>query len=142
MRVIEFAASDIVVREVCNGIIFCCAAVMVYVFGHFIWIARRGNKEWQSDRAVWAAGAIMILLVGHLLRAGSSWMEFLWLDMGWDNTVWADALALFLASIAFIVVGKVLMIIIFVPDRWSMMRTMGLIAAAIIFPVILRLVLT
>src|SRR4051812_27538742 len=106
MRIVDFETTAVIVREVCNGIIFCCAAVMLYVFGNFIWVARRDKDEWHTDRAVWAAGAIGVLLAGHMLRAGSSWMEFLWLDMGWDNAIWTDALTLFLASIAFIVVGK------------------------------------
>src|SRR5512144_1404769 len=97
-----FTEHTVHVRELWNGVMCLAALAVTFVFIHYIWTAT-GRKGWYDDVGVQAAAAISVLMLGTSLRSFSLWMEFLWLDAGWENTFWASGTALFLTFTALIV---------------------------------------
>jgi hypothetical protein len=135
-----FNEQAIILREICNGIMFIGAVVMIGIFAHYIWRRSRERDRWYRDIAVQAAGAISVLLLGHSIRAGASWMEFLWLDIGWDNSFWTAAIDIFLAATILTVMGKMLMVFAFSPYRWRWHLTLGTAVVAIALPIAVALI--
>lgn len=114
------------VREICNGIMATTAVITFIVFAEYLCRYLYNKKTWQSI-TFQAAVAIEIMMVGHFIRAGTSWAGFIMERLGyvtiygavgqsfatplWINSGWIFALAT-----AFIVVGKLMVILAFAPD--------------------------
>lgn len=120
----------IILREICNGIMFLSAVlVMTIVFVTYVvrqynrgeWLGVDGKPvdHWYQDIAVQAAGAFIVLMIGHAIRAGSSWAEFFWLRHGWGFGGWVDLLAIFIAATGFTLAGKLLVTFAFTKRRWG-----------------------
>ena len=137
----EFTGQTIFVREVVNGSITIAGIFMIAVFGHYIW------KNWEYRKknngvAIKASIAILVLTVGHVLRASYSWATFLAADLNWDVNKWlAQGSALFLISAALVLAGKALMLFNFSPWDHRKAITVWAVATAIIIPAVLAIIL-
>jgi len=95
------------------------AVVLILIFSDYILRqCYKNSAECLRDNAVQAALALLVLLLGHAIRAFSGWMQFLWMRSDWDPDFWANGIDLFLAATVLIVTGKIFMIYIFVPHKW------------------------
>lgn len=118
-----FAENSIILREVCNGIMFISAVIIVGIFLHYVWTATNNDRNWYKNPVTQSAGAIILLMTGHAMRAFSGWMQFLWMDIGWDPSLWSNSVDLFIVATTLIIGAKVLMIFIFSPIRWRTFLT-------------------
>jgi hypothetical protein len=134
---INYSELTIFVREVVNGSMAIGAFFVIVVFLHYTVI------NWQKrDITVTAAIAIAVLSFGHLIRAFSSWAEFVWLGLKWDSSLWMlQSWTWFIISGALVIVGKIMMLIAFSPYRWK--KTIVLTAAtlSICVPVVLAMLI-
>lgn len=135
-----FDEQAIVLREICNGIMFLSACTLIGIFTHYIWAGASKNRLWYKDSSNHAAAAIVILMAGHATRAFSSWMEFLFADLGWDNSLWINSLYLFTIATALIISAKLLMVYTFAPTRWRALLTWTALAASVGIPGLLALI--
>jgi hypothetical protein len=115
-NVIEFSDLVLMVRTGVNGALAFSALLLMLVFVSFI-IERR--KNFFRSVEVQAAATILLLIVGHFLRAFSSWIEFNLVGFNIDPTHWVTWTWIwFLASAILILTGKAFMIVIFSQGRW------------------------
>lgn len=121
----------IVVREICNGIMAISSLILIGVFVNYIVEKCRVIPYCYNDLGVQAAAAIVVLMIGHAIRAISSWLEFLWARFQWPEGPWTNTLAVFIAATAFTLAGKILVAYAFSPDRWKWLLA-GFIAATAI----------
>jgi uncharacterized membrane protein len=119
----------IIVREVCNGVMFLSALMIIGIFMHYMWKRRRE----KFDTNLQAALAITIVLLGNSFRAGSSWMEFLWVQLNWNSGFLRETIEFFITATVLIVLGKVMMINTFAPDQYR--KTLTILALIISFGV-------
>ena len=133
----EFSALNLLVREAVNGTMALSALLLVIIFGRYSWRNRFSLARSQTTQA---ALAIMILMCGHLVRAGSSWVEFLLIDMGLSAAGWIKWTWIwFLIAAALIVVGKGMMAYTFAPRAWRRAIFLGAIPACILIPLLIAL---
>lgn len=99
-----FSDKAILMREIGNGIMFLSAMCTVFIFAWYIWDYHK-ELGWR-DRTIIAATSICVLMTGHAVRAGPSWMEFLWADLGWDPHVWTSRLEFFFTATVLTILGK------------------------------------
>lgn len=136
-----FTMESAIVREICNGIMCVSAILLVAIFSDYI--LRRCYKDSAScfsDSAVQAAVVILVLLVGHAIRAFSGWMQFLWVRNDWEPNFWANTLWLFLTATVLIVLGKVLMVYVFAPYKWRLCIACFTVFFAVAVPVLVAVV--
>src|SRR5678809_520406 len=114
-----FNETSVILREVCNGMMFVSAFILILLFSSFL------RKEIVKDKSCWAfdpvcqsAIVIILLLIGHGIRAFSAWMQFIWMDIGWDPDFWANSIEIFISATVIIVSAKQFMVIVFSSDRW------------------------
>lgn len=131
-----YTDETIVLREICNGMMAVSAVILISVFAVYVIRYSRAARGWYNDIGVQAAIAVIILMVGHLIRAFSSWMEFLWLDLGWPQGFWVNAVGVFVAATIFTVAGKVLCAFAFAPYRWRWHLTVFIAVVSIAIPLI------
>ena len=112
----EYSALNIFVRQIVNGTMALSALLLLFVFvryvlHHLTSIRRSGTVQ--------AAAAISVLMAGHFMRASSSWIEFILLDLGVDTTMWLQwTWVFFMLAFVGIFIGKILMINTFAPRGW------------------------
>ncbi len=135
-----FGEGSVILREICNGIMCISAVMIIGIFIHYVWRGIRENPHWYRDPVIQSAGAIIILLTGHAMRAFSGWMQFLWLDIGWDPDFWANSMDIFVVATALIIGAKLLMVSIFAPGRWRALLTNSALVFSIGIPVVIALV--
>lgn len=113
---IQYTALNIFVREVVNGAMALSALLVCFVFARYAWHNRTSLRH---NSTVKAAVAILILMAGHFMRAGSSWVEFMLLDLGIDTKHWLQWTWLwFILAFIGIVSGKILILGAFAPRKW------------------------
>lgn len=135
-----FDTDTIIVREVCNGAIFITGLAVLAIFANHIRNVYKESGDWYRSVDVHAAAAIILLVLGHVIRAGASWMEFLWSHMGWDNDFWANTIEIFLLATLLIVLGKELIVFEFTPKKWRWPFTIGTASLAVLIPLIMALI--
>lgn len=129
-----FTETTILVREVCNGIMAVSALTMLAVFISYVITESRTEQFWYNDPAVHAAVAIIVLTLGHFIRALSGWMEFVWLDfgkVGW----WVNTVGIFMLSTILIVLGKLMIVYTFSPAKWRWQITLAAGVVSITIPI-------
>lgn len=133
-----FTETTALLREICNGIMFFSAACLVLLFIHYI-VHRTYWRPWafMDSAAVQAAAAIVVLMLGHSIRAFSGWMQFFYFGQGWDPTYWANAALPFITATALIFLGKLLIIFAFAPYRWRWLLIAATASVSILVPVAL-----
>jgi len=115
----EFSSQTVVVREICNGAMFLSALFVIGIFANYVrHRCAEGFRRCLGDPVVLAALCIIVLMVGHAIRAGSSWMEFLWRDLDWDAGAWTNTETIFLTATALILSGKLLIVYVFAVWEW------------------------
>jgi Ca2+/Na+ antiporter len=113
---IAFTDLNIFIRSSVNGAMALSALLVIVIFGRYVW--RNKHTIWTSG-ATQAACAILLLMVGHLFRAASSWTEFTLVAMNLSTETWLQwTWVWFLIAVALILVGKAYMINVFAPKRW------------------------
>lgn len=142
----EWDATTIEFREVCNGAMFISAVIMMGIFACYFYRNRRIIRDWwrgnlthraqEAWNTMQAAVAIIVLLSGHALRAGTSWLEFLWSDMGWEPNVWVSTYEIFAVATALTILGKVSMIYTFSPLRCRNLIVSGTLLCAFGIPLL------
>ncbi len=133
-----FEEKAIILREICNGIMFIGAIVMIIIFMDYILRMRREWPEvWSKDIAVRGAAAVVILMTGHALRAFTSWMEFLLRHLGHNPEWLTNALVLFLMATILIVLGKMSIIFAFSRYKWRWYWTIGASVVSVTIPVLI-----
>jgi ABC-type glycerol-3-phosphate transport system permease component len=140
----DFTEQTIMLREFCNGVLFLSAVMLIVIFARYI-IHECGLSGWHNchkDIAVQAAAAIVILMCGHAVRAGSSWMEFFWERHEWPGGWWSkNTLWVFLTATALTLTGKMLITYAFVPwrYRWHLVAFVATVSIAV--PLVVLMVL-
>lgn len=130
-----FDESSIIVREICNGAMCVSAIILVGVFSAYILRTRREMpREWYRDIAVHGAIAATVLLTGHVIRSFAGWMQFFYMDIGWDPDFWVNSNALFLTATAIILSGKLMMVYAFSCHGKRGIATAATAVAAVIIP--------
>src|SRR5262245_22506471 len=129
---VEYQDLTIFVRQVANGAMAISALFVIGVFLHFVW------NNWSYRRhhvAVKAAIAILVLSCGHVIRSFSSWMEFLWVDIGWDIGLWlVQSWTWFTFAAILVLIGKSLMLLNFSPWRYRKRITFWALFTALTIP--------
>lgn len=135
-----FTEQSVHLRELGNGIMFISAICMIAIFSYYL-VARFRIQGWKCcrDLASQAAASIVILMAGHAVRAGSSWMEFIWTDVGWNNDFWANSVIFFTIASGLIIIGKMLIIFAFSSYYWRWHITIGAGAISLFIPLIVLL---
>jgi hypothetical protein len=131
----QFEQFNLLVRESVNGTMALSALLLIVIFGRYSWRNRR--VFWHSETAQ-AAAAIVVLMIGHFVRAFSSWIEFLLVDLGWSTSNWIKWTWIwFLIAAALIIAGKSLMLYTFAPRkcRWAVL-TIG-IPVCVLVPIVI-----
>lgn len=118
-----FDDETVLLREICNGIMCMGAIWMIAIFVPYIYRRVRTEPGWYSDIVVQAAIAIIVLVLGHLVARFAGWMQFLWVDMGWDADYWANASDIFLTATVLTVLGKMMNVYAFSVWRWRWVMT-------------------
>lgn len=130
-----FDESSIIVREICNGAMCVSAIILVCVFSRYILRTRREMPGgWYKDIAVHAAIAAIVLLSGHVIRAFAGWMQFFYMDVGWDPDFWVNSNTIFLTATALVLSGKLMMVYAFSRDGTQATVTIRAAVAAITIP--------
>ena len=133
----KYSELTIFVREVVNGSMALGAAFVILVFLRYIILNWR-----KGDITLAAAVAILVLTVGHFIRAFSSWVEFIWFDLKWDASLWmVQSWSWFIISGVLVISGKMLMLIAFSPHRYRMLIVSTAMALCITLPIILALMI-
>ena len=123
--------SVVFVREVCNGIMATTALITVIVFGEYLVRFIVTERKWYHHMTFQAALAIFIMVMGHLVRAGMSWLGFLSVRMGWTTVgsggsagftalaepFWFNSAWVFIVATMLITLGKLMIILAFAPDQ-------------------------
>lgn len=137
-----FTETSVLVREICNGVMCVSALMVIAMFVHYIVqrCCERPGSFWDSP-AVQGATALAVLMTGHAIRAFSGWMQFLFLDHGWNPLYWANASLPFLAATAMIVGGKMLIVYTFAPYHWRYWLIAGAAFLSVVIPVAVALAL-
>lgn len=128
-----------VLRQVCNGIM-CVGAIMVIdTFARYIWRRYQRDRGWLRDITVLAAATLIVLFVGHAIRAFSAWMQFLYLSLEWNPSFWTNSALLYIPATIFIIIGKMLAIYFFSPQKTRVMTTTLKVGFMIAIPVVLAI---
>jgi hypothetical protein len=107
------------------------ALITVVVFGEYLIRFMCTERKWYRHMTFQAALAIFIMVLGHFLRASTSWLGFLWARMGWTavgsggsngfallaEPFWFNAAWVFIVATILITLGKLLIILAFAPDE-------------------------
>jgi hypothetical protein len=112
-----FAPDTAALRAYCNGAMAVSSLILIGIFVRYI-IGSIRRPRWWRDLSVQAAGAITILMIGHLVRAATSWVTFTWIAEHWDVSQWTNEWSYFLGATILVLVGKILMTWSFSPSRW------------------------
>ena len=129
---------NVFIRQIANGSMAIGALFVIGVFAHYIIV----NWSKRSQVPMRAAVAIIILTLGHLIRSSSAWLEFMWMDLKWDLSLWAvKSWTWFLMSAVLVLVGKALMLLNFSPWEQRRKLTITAIACAVLIPLAIALVL-
>jgi len=130
-----FNETSIILREVCNGMMFVSAFILIVLFASFLWREVARDKHcWVRDPVCQSAIVIILLLVGHGIRAFAAWMQFLWMDIGWDADFWTNSIELFIAATVIIVTAKQFMVIVFSSEKWRWPLTALTLVLTVVIP--------
>jgi len=131
----EFTDLNIFTRSSVNGAMALSALLLIVIFGRYVWQCR--PIFWRSSTAQ-AAGAVLILMIGHFSRATSSWIEFTLIALGRSTETWLQwTWVWFLIAVPMILWGKALMIYVFAPYEWRWWYIGVGLPACIVIPVAL-----
>lgn len=134
-----FTEQAATIREICNGILFLSAILLVAVWVDYAFNYRKQHpRKWWRDDAVQGAGILALLMLGHAMRAGSSWMEFLYADIGWNNSFFANSIEIFIAATSIILVAKLLIAYKFTRYGWRWFALGGLFLLSVGIPVAIK----
>lgn len=112
----EFEFDDALIREIANGIITLSGLLLLFIFARYCW---HHKNSIYKNASVKVALAIMLLMAGHSIRSGGSWIEFFMLRMLYRMDHWLNwSFTWFLAAMGFILLGKLMMIYLFAPINW------------------------
>lgn len=132
-----FSDESEVLRQICNGIM-CVGAIMVIdTFVRYIWRRYQRDRGWLRDITVLAAATLIVLFVGHAIRAFSAWMQFLYLSLEWNPSFWTNSALLYIPATIFIIIGKMLAIYFFSPQKTRVMTTTLKVGFMIAIPVVI-----
>lgn len=132
---INFGQFNLMVREVVNGAMALAALLLIWIFARYCW---RNRSELWRDEATIAAAAILVLMIGHFLRAFSSWIEFMLIDLGRNTNAWVEwTWITFLISGTLIITGKAMILRIFAPLKWRWTIMAIGIPACVLIPIII-----
>lgn len=138
-----FPNYTVLVREICNGVMFVSAVLLIVIFVDYIFRTCQSDKDCFKDSAIQAAISLTILMIGHAIRAFSGWMQWLSIRNEWETNIWIDEINMFLVATVLIVLGKDLMIYTFAPYRWGWRFTVAVGAAVVAITIpILVVILT
>lgn len=139
-----FPNYTVLVREICNGIMFVSAVLLIMIFVDYIFRSCQSDRDCFRDSAIQAAISLIILMLGHAIRAFTGWMQWLSIRNEWATDIWIDEINMFLVATVLIVLGKDLMIYTFTPYRWGWRLGLAIGAAvvAITIPVLVAILTT
>lgn len=105
-------------REITNGMWAVSGLALLAVIIGYIVNAARHRPLWWRDPGVQFAAAMGLLVLGHVIRAGFSWAEFVELSRGALRWTFPFVSELYFTAMAFTVVGKLLCIYVLMPPAW------------------------
>jgi hypothetical protein len=131
--ILSFTQDTALIRAYCGGVTAVSAIVLTGVFVRYIALAIRDQDGWWKDLGVQAAGALIVLMVGHIFRAASSWTTFLWVSEGWNPSYWVNSWFYIIAATVLVMAGKILMLWAFSPLhlRWIFISVMLVLSLSI-----------
>jgi putative Mn2+ efflux pump MntP len=94
--------------------------IMLAVLVRYVWL----NRYEPYDAANWFAASLFVLVGGHTLRSWSSTLEWGAFVAKLNSGFWGHW-APFLAATFIVIVGKLMCIYIFLPQRWHRWRWIG-----------------
>lgn len=131
----EFEFREALIREMANGTMAVSGLLLVVIFSSYCW---KNRSSLSQNHTTQAAFAILILMIGHLIRAGGAWIEFFLLrhlirldEWLWWSVIW------FVASAVLVLSGKLLMVYIFAPARWHRALIFAAIPTCVAVPLLL-----
>src|ERR1043166_3193781 len=99
-----------------NGALSLSALFLIIIFMRYCW---RNRRSFWINRTVQLAGAVLVLMIGHCVRATGAWVEFILLRNQFDLSEWLKYSAVwFTIAAALIIYGKILMLYSFTPTLW------------------------
>lgn len=138
------------IRELLNGIWAMASFCMVVLLTMFILIRRTGERTWEfrlrtvgwwRDAGVQVAGALLILIFGHMLRSGSQWIQFAVMNSHSSSPevmeiAYRWATIFFIPATLFAIVGKLLSVWSISPEEWSLPLAFGVLVVSCLVPLL------
>lgn len=125
----------IAIREFANGTMFLSALLLLFIFAVFCW---KNRKSFLYNHTTQAAAAIAVLMAGHAVRSGSSWVEFMIAAQRLNLSNWFYWSPIwFLTATSLVIWGKVLMIYVFAPKKYCWYFIMIGIPLCLIIPALI-----
>lgn len=136
-----FNETTILIRQAAHGSMFIANLFVIAIFARYIWRERKTiGRHWYRDPTLQASGALLVLFIGHLIRSGSSWLEFMHLQVG-AHPAFANIPVIFSIAAALILIGKALVIYAFAPERNLRALIVTMVLASVFVPLLVMAML-
>lgn len=140
------------VREVLNGVWAVSSLCVLILLLSFIFVERVGTnrwswrfatKRWWDDSGVQLAGALSILIFGHMLRAAPQWVQFIMHNdqryYDTDSILYYLVTWIFIPATVFMVAGKILCIWSIAPGEWNFWFAVTVLLVSVCVPLLVFL---
>jgi hypothetical protein len=132
-----FGYWSVMLNELGNGAWFIASCFMWGYLAVYLWKRCKLDPKCWRDPTVAAAGALMILITGHIARAGPLWLNLILLSQGnVDLAEWFGPQIWIPLSTVIILAGKSLCIYWFAPRHWRWYLLSGLLFCALTIPML------
>jgi hypothetical protein len=129
-----YTPSDIVVREIGGGAWFFMSFALGVAFIGYVVRQRWIFSQREFTPVTKTAVALALFSFGSAMRAFLTWMQFLYLDNGWDARYWIDTWPWFGASIILNIIGAEFCVWVLTPAKWRVCTTFFTAAVSILVP--------
>jgi hypothetical protein len=129
-----------VVREWSNGAWFVSSIILLAALVRYIWgYWGPDHPFWWRNPGVQMAGALIILMTGHSVRALVLWLQFILVNAGDSPWFWSHW-SVYLGATLFIITGKALCLLAVAPWRWRACMIWGMVLASVLVPLVVLFV--
>lgn len=124
---------NLLVRELANGIWAVSSTILLLIILNYIRGQMQTEYRWWRNPGVQVAGALSVMMGGHLIRALAQWIQFLYVNSSQDPGLWGHWGVFVVATIC-IIIGKLLCIYALVPSHWHWRLMIGTVVLALGIP--------